>query len=300
MTSQTWMLLAADAVLLLHALFVVFRGDLSADNTRDGIAARGWRRDIRRHLHLALAGVHPVLSGACVGFRRVLHGICRAGRAELVLGAAEQEEMIVSVEVISSKKALQRLRDGNARFVAGETDRAAVEHEARRKKTVTKQSPFAIVLGCSDSRVPVESVFDQGIGDLFVVRVAGNIAARSQIGSIEFAAELFGVRLIVVLGHSRCGAIEAVVEELRKPSVLQSDNLDFIVDKLRPSVEQVMTNGYGHDPDMLVAAVGRENVRRSMDTLQQDSTIISQLVEHEDLTIVGAEYSLQTGVVEFF
>jgi carbonic anhydrase len=208
--------------------------------------------------------------------------------------------MIVSVEVISSKKALQRLRDGNARFVAGETDRAAVEHEARRKKTVTKQSPFAIVLGCSDSRVPVELVFDQGIGDLFVVRVAGNIAARSQIGSIEFAAELFGVRLIVVLGHSRCGAIGAVVEELRKPSVLQSDNLDFIVDKLRPSVEQVMTNGYGHDPDMLVAAVGRENVRRSMDTLQQDSTIISQLVEHEDLTIVGAEYSLQTGVVEFF
>jgi len=197
-------------------------------------------------------------------------------------------------------EAMQRLRDGNARFVAGETDRAAAEHEARREKTATKQSPFAIVLGCSDSRVPVESVFDQGIGDLFVVRVAGNIAARSQIGSIEFAAELFGVRLIVVLGHSRCGAIEAVVEELRKPSVLQSDNLDFIVDKLRPSVEQVMTNGYGHDPDMLVAAVGRENVRRSMSALQRDSKIIGELVEREDLMIVGAEYSLQTGVVEFF
>jgi len=208
--------------------------------------------------------------------------------------------MIMSAEVISSKKAMQRLRDGNARFVAGETDRVAVEHEARRKKTVTKQSPFAIVLGCSDSRVPVELVFDQGVGDLFVVRVAGNIAARSQIGSIEFAAKNFGVRLIVVLGHSRCGAIEAVVDELRKPSVLQSDNLDFIVDKIRPSVEQIMAEGYGHDPDMLVAEVGRENVRRSMNALQQDSKIISELLEHDDLIIVGAEYSLQTGVVEFF
>lgn len=202
--------------------------------------------------------------------------------------------------MISAAEALQRLRDGNARFAAGEADAATVEHETRRNQFAAEQSPFAIVLGCSDSRVPVEFVFDQGVGDLFVVRVAGNIAARSQIGSIEFAAQTFGVRLIVVLGHSRCGAIEVVVEELRKPSVLQSDNLDFIVEKLRPSVEQVMTNGYGHDPEMLVAAVGRENVRRSMDALQHESKIIGQLVEHEDLMIVGAEYSLQTGVVEFF
>ena len=202
--------------------------------------------------------------------------------------------------MISAENALQRLRDGNARYVAGEADLATSAHEARRKEFLDMQSPFAIILGCSDSRVPPEIVFDQGIGDLFVVRVAGNIAARSQIGSIEFAAQTFGVRLIVVLGHSRCGAIEAVVEELRKPSVLQSDNLDFIVDKLRPSVEQVMTNGYGHDPEMLVAAIGRENVRHSIDALHQDSKIIGELVENEDLMIVGAEYSLQTGVVEFF
>lgn len=202
--------------------------------------------------------------------------------------------------MIPAAEALQRLRDGNIRFVAGEADAAAIEHEARRNQFAAKQSPFAIVLGCSDSRVPVEFVFDQGVGDLFVVRVAGNIAARSQIGSIEFAAHIFGVRLIVVLGHSRCGAIEVVVEEMRKPSVLQSDNLDFIVDKLRPSVEQVVTDGYGHDLEMLVAAVGRENVRRSVDALQHESKIIGQLVECEDLVIVGAEYSLQTGVVEFF
>lgn len=202
--------------------------------------------------------------------------------------------------MISAENALRRLRDGNARYVAGEAGPAPGAHEARRKEFLEMQSPFAIVLGCSDSRVPPEIVFGQDVGDLFVVRVAGNIAARSQVGSIEFAARIFGVRLIVVLGHSRCGAIEVVVEELRKPSVLQSDNLDFIVDKLRPSVEQIMAEGYGHDPDMLVAEVGRENVRRSMDALQQDSKIIGELIEHEDLVIVGSEYSLQTGVVEFF
>jgi len=202
--------------------------------------------------------------------------------------------------MIPAQEALQRLRDGNARFVAGESDSTALEHGARRQELAAGQSPFAAVLGCSDSRVPVEIVFDQGIGDLFVVRVAGNIAAYSQIGSIEFAARTFGIRLVIVLGHSRCGAIEAVIEEMRKPSALQSDNLDFIVDKIRPSVEQVMTEGFGHDPDMLVAEVGRENVRRSMDALHHGSTIVEQLVEHEGLTIVGAEYSLQTGAVEFF
>jgi len=202
--------------------------------------------------------------------------------------------------MIPAKEALQRLRDGNARYVVGEAGPAPGAHEARRKEFLEMQSPFAIVLGCSDSRVPPEIVFGQDVGDLFVVRVAGNIAARSQIGSIEFAARTFGVRLIVVLGHSRCGAIEAVVDELRKPSVLQSDNLDFVIEKLRPSVEQVMTEGYGHDPDMLVAEVGRENVRRSARSLRDDSKIIEQLVENEELMIVGAEYSLQTGVVEFF
>jgi carbonic anhydrase len=195
-------------------------------------------------------------------------------------------------------EALQRLRDGNARFVAGES--ATRDHEARRQESATEQTPFAIVLGCSDSRVPVETIFDQGIGDLFVVRVAGNIAARSQIGSIEFAAQTFGVPLVVVLGHSRCGAVEAVVEELRKPSALQSDNLEFIIDRIRPSVDQVMTDGFGHDPGMLVAAVTRENVRRSAEALRQSSEIIEQLVDQECLMITGAEYSLRTGVVEFF
>jgi carbonic anhydrase len=202
--------------------------------------------------------------------------------------------------MISAEAALQRLRDGNARHVAGKTDPVALDYDAQRKKYAAEQRPFAIVLGCSDSRVPVETIFDQGIGDLFVVRVAGNIAARSQIGSIEFAARSFGTRLIVVLGHSRCGAIETVVEELRKPSSLQSDNLDFIVDRIRPSVEQVMLEGFGHDPGRLLAAVGRENVRCSMRTLRDSSGIIEKLVAEQGLMIVGAEYSVRTGVVDFF
>lgn len=202
--------------------------------------------------------------------------------------------------MIPAAEALQRLRDGNARFVAGKSDPAMFETATRLQEFAVEQHPFAIVLGCSDSRVPVEFVFDQGIGDLFVVRVAGNIAARSQVGSIEFAARAFGVRLIVVLGHSRCGAVEAVVEELRKPSALQSDNLDFVVDRIRPAVEKVMADGYGHDPEMLVAEVGRENVRHSANALRDSSKIIEQLIEQESLMITGAEYSLQTGVVDFF
>lgn len=200
--------------------------------------------------------------------------------------------------MMTADEALQRLRDGNARFVAGKS--ATHDHEARREETATGQTPFAIVLGCSDSRVPMETIFDQGIGDLFVVRVAGNIAARSQIGSIEFAARTFGVQLVVVLGHSRCGAVAAAVDELRKPSALQSENLEFIVDRIRPSVEQVMTDGFGHDPGMLLAAVTRANVRRTVETLQQNSEIIAQLVDQGGLMIAGAEYSVHTGVVEFF
>ena len=202
--------------------------------------------------------------------------------------------------MIPAREALQRLRDGNRRYVEEAHDPGAITNAARRGALAEDQQPFAIVLGCSDSRVPPELVFDQGLGELFVVRVAGNIAARSQVGSIEFAARTFGIRLIVVLGHSRCGAVEAVVDEMRKPSALQSDNLDFVIDRIRPSVEQAMADGYGHDPGMLVAAVGRQNVRRSKEVLRGSSKIIEQLIDQEGLMITGAEYSLQTGVVDFF
>src|SRR5258706_13025023 len=119
--------------------------------------------------------------------------------------------------------------------------------QTRRRELAAGQEPFAIILGCSDSRVPAEIVFDQGLGDLFVIRVAGNIVAPSQIGSVEFAAERFGTRLVVVLGHSRCGAIQATLEELALPTEGKSRNLRSIVDRIRPSVEALMATDLKSD-----------------------------------------------------
>jgi carbonic anhydrase len=162
------------------------------------------------------------------------------------------------------------------------------------------QEPFAIVLGCSDSRVPAEIVFDQGLGDLFVIRVAGNIVASSQIGSVEFAAERFGTPLVVVLGHSRCGAVLATLEELMQPREKQSRNLRSIVDRIRPSVEALLATELRHDLDALVGHAVRSNVRLSADHLRHGSDVLEPRIQREGLLVVGAEYSLETGVVDFF
>ena len=162
------------------------------------------------------------------------------------------------------------------------------------------QEPFAAILGCSDSRVPVEIVFDQGLGDLFVIRVAGNIVAPSLIGSVEFAAEQFGTRLVVVLGHSRCGAIETTLEQLRRPVENQSRNLHSIVDFIRPAVEGLLTSGINDDHDALVHEAVRANIRASVNHLRHGSEIIENLIQNDGLMVVGAEYSLETGVVDFF
>ena len=162
------------------------------------------------------------------------------------------------------------------------------------------QAPFAAILGCSDSRVPVEIVFDQGLGDLFVIRVAGNIVAPSQIGSVEFAAEQFGSRLVVVLGHSRCGAIETTLEQLRRPVENQSRNLHSIVDLVRPSVEGLLATDLKHDHEALLHAAVRANIRASVRHLRHGSDIIENLIQNAGLRVVGAEYSLETGVVDFF
>jgi carbonic anhydrase len=156
------------------------------------------------------------------------------------------------------------------------------------------------VLGCSDSRVPAEIVFDQGLGDLFVIRVAGNIVAPSQVGSVEFAAARFDTRLVVVLGHTRCGAILATLEELGRPSEDQSRNLRSIVDRIRPSIEPLRHSALARDPEALVAAAGRANIRASADHLRHGSDVLEQLILTDGLLVVGAEYSLDTGVVDFF
>jgi len=197
-------------------------------------------------------------------------------------------------------EALERLREGNHRFAAGDSNHDARSARTRRDELASSQLPFAAILGCSDSRVPVEIVFDQGLGDLFVIRVAGNIVAPSQIGSIEFAAERFGTRLVVVLGHSRCGAIQATLEQLQRPRENQSRNLHSIVDRIRPSVEGLLATELRHDPETLVQHAVRSNIRASVSHLRHGSPVIEQLVRHDGLLVVGAEYSLETGVVDFF
>jgi carbonic anhydrase len=201
----------------------------------------------------------------------------------------------------SARAALERLREGNRRFVAGGAGRdlLAVGH-SRRIELAAGQEPFAVVLGCSDSRVPAEIVFDQGLGDLFVIRVAGNIVAPSQIGSVEFAVERFGTRLVVVLGHSRCGAILATLDELRRPTENQSRNLRSIVNRVRPAVQPLLATELARDPEALVSSAVRANVRVAASQLRHGSEILEPLIQSDRLLVVGAEYSLDTGVVEFF
>ena len=202
--------------------------------------------------------------------------------------------------MIPAAEALTRLRDGNRRFVAGESAVPALSGQARRAALVGGQTPFAIVLGCSDSRVPAELVFDQGLGDLFVIRVAGNIVAPSQIGSVEFAAARYGSRLVVVMGHSQCGAVIATLEEALGRATNESRHLRSIVDRVRPSVETLLSGRRGEDPDALVGDAVRANVRASADHLRHGSELLEQLIREDGLLVVGAEYSLETGVVTFF
>jgi len=202
--------------------------------------------------------------------------------------------------MIPATEALGRLLEGNRRFAADSESRESSARGTRRTEVAAGQEPFAIILGCSDSRVPAEIVFDQGLGDLFVIRVAGNIVAPSQIGSVEFAAERYGTRLVVVLGHSRCGAVLATLEELRRPTANQSRNLHSIVDRIRPSVEALLSTDLRHDADALVRDAVRANVRVSASHLRHGSEVLEQLIDREGLLIVGAEYSLDTGVVDFF
>lgn len=200
----------------------------------------------------------------------------------------------------SARESLALLREGNRRFVAEIRSDDTLPSRDRRLELTAGQAPFAAILGCSDSRVPVEIVFDQGLGDLFVIRVAGNIVAPSQVGSVEFAAEQFGTRLVVVLGHSRCGAIAATLEQLQRPKENQSHNLHSIVDLIRPSVEGLLATDLRHDLDQLSREAVRANIRASVSHLRRGSEIIEHLIRNDGMLVVGAEYSLETGIVDFF
>ena len=202
--------------------------------------------------------------------------------------------------MVPARQALERLREGNLRFAANVRGSDAFLSHTRRVELAAGQQPFAIILGCSDSRVPAEIVFDQGLGDLFVIRVAGNIVAPSQVGSVEFSAARYFTRLVVVLGHSQCGAILATLEELRTPTENQSHNLRAIVDRVRPSVEGLLHTEIKNDSDALVREAVRANIRASVDHLRHGSQVLEELIQREGLLVVGAEYSLETGMVEFF
>jgi len=202
--------------------------------------------------------------------------------------------------MVSSSEGILRLEEGNRRFLDGTGRSDLLVNEKRRRALVDHHDPFAIILGCSDARVPAEIIFDQGLGDLFVIRVAGNIVAPSQIGSVEFAAERFGIKLVVVLGHTGCGAILATLEELRRPTESHSPNLRSIVDRVRPSVEALFEGGAPpHDGDLEHRAV-RANIRASANQLRHGSQILERLIDYEGVRVVGAEYALDTGEVDFF
>lgn len=202
--------------------------------------------------------------------------------------------------MISATEALQRLQEGNRRFVATESLSEASTDAKHRGALIAGQLPFAIILGCSDSRVPAELVFDQGFGDLFVIRVAGNIVAPSQVGSVEFAVQKFETPLVVVLGHSQCGAVTATIDELEQRSEKSSSNLDSIVGRIEPAVATLMETPLRHDREALVQHAIRANIRLAADHLRHGSRLLEQLVQLNKLLVVGAEYSLETGEVEFF
>jgi carbonic anhydrase len=202
--------------------------------------------------------------------------------------------------MISAPAALERLREGNRQFVDAMRDDGGKTSHIHANGLAASQEPFAIVLGCSDSRVPAEIIFGQGLGDLFVIRVAGNVVAPSQIGSVEFAAARFGTRLVVVLGHSHCGAVLATLEELQQPTAHQSRNLRSIVDRVRPSVEALLATDLRNDAEALVKHAVRANIRASANQLRHGSEILEGLIQRDALLVVGAEYSLETGVVDFF
>jgi len=194
--------------------------------------------------------------------------------------------------------ALRRLQEGNARFV-NNLRSDALTSPVRRAEVADVQRPFAVILGCSDARVPAEIVFDQGLGDLFVIRIAGNVVAPSGIGSVEFAVERFGVQLVVVLGHSRCGAIDATLEAVSRPGQAHSPGIRSIVDRVRPSIEGLLQTELARDRTWLWQEAVRANIRASVNQLRHGSEILERLVLAGRVEVAGAEYALDSGEVTF-
>jgi carbonic anhydrase len=199
---------------------------------------------------------------------------------------------------LNALEALDRLRAGNARFAAHVISIDSLTRHLDRAALMKAQQPFAILLGCSDSRAPAELVFDQGLGDLFVIRVAGNVVSPSQVGSVEFAAERYGVRLIIIMGHTLCGAVDATIDAVEQAQATVSDGLMSIVERVRPAVEAARLAG-ASDRAAVARAATRINVKMAVEHLRHGSPLLERLISHEGLMVIGAEYDLGTGKVEF-
>lgn len=202
--------------------------------------------------------------------------------------------------MITADEALERLKTGNQRFAEGNSQYNELVNEQRRNTLVEGQNPWAVVLGCSDSRAPAEILFDIGLGDLFVIRVAGNIVAPSGVGSIEFAVESYGTPLVVVLGHTNCGAIDATLNALQHPEAIHSYNLTSIVSRIRPSLETLMETDLVNNPEELAKVAVRANIRASVSQIRYSSPMLEQRLQSGQLKVVGAQYNLQSGKVDFF
>lgn len=208
-------------------------------------------------------------------------------------------------------RVLERLRDGNRRFQSGTANRFSAEEAELRRQLARGQAPDAVILTCSDSRVHPTLVFDQGLGDLFTVRVAGNVVSREVLGSIEFAVGQLGSRFILILGHTGCGAVAATIDEMRSPDADLSANLRSLTDRIRPAVESALADradAEGSDApeglletdrDAVLERAIRANIAESARALRQGSELVARLAESGDLTIMGAEYCLETGLVDF-
>jgi carbonic anhydrase len=201
---------------------------------------------------------------------------------------------------LNAIEALEKLRQGNARFIKNVRGAEPILSQVRRADFVHGQNPFAVILGCSDSRVPAEIIFDQGLGDLFVIRVAGNVVAPSQVGSVEFAMERFDIPLVLVLGHTMCGGVGATLDVLQKRANAGSMGLMSIVDRIRPAIEPLLQTELAGQPDALMRASIRANVRASANQLRHGSAIIERMVSERGLAVVGGVYELATGEVDFF
>ncbi|WP_224241266.1 carbonic anhydrase [Hyalangium gracile] len=201
---------------------------------------------------------------------------------------------------LTAQEALEKLKVGNARFASNVLSAESLLSNLRRAEFAQGQQPWAVILGCSDSRVPAETVFDVGLGELFVIRVAGNIVAPSQVGSVEFSVERHGARLVVVMGHTLCGAIDATLEAMTEPPSKQSPGLRSIVERVRPSVVPLLHTELAHQPAALRREATRANVRASVSALRHGSQLLEKLVYEDGLLVVGAEYDLVSGRVEFF